>query len=58
MPALCSSRSSLDSRQIEAALSFYKALKVYPSPRELISVYDKTLPKVPVTKSPLGVLIC
>ncbi|KAI9677137.1 MAG: hypothetical protein M1822_008246 [Bathelium mastoideum] len=30
---------------IEAALCFYKALKVYPQPRELISIYDKTVPK-------------
>ncbi len=35
-----------DSKQVEAALSFYKALKVYPQPRELINVYDKTVPKV------------
>lgn len=31
--------------QVEAALCFYKALKVYPSPRDLISIYDKTVPK-------------
>lgn len=31
---------------VEAALCFYKALKVYPQPRELISIYDKTVPKV------------
>ncbi|KAJ5712445.1 hypothetical protein N7493_008913 [Penicillium malachiteum] len=31
--------------QIEAALSFYKALKVYPQPQDLISIYDKTVPK-------------
>ncbi|KXT01802.1 hypothetical protein AC578_2021 [Pseudocercospora eumusae] len=30
---------------VDAALCFYKALKVYPSPRELISIYDKTVPK-------------
>ena len=35
----------LGSDQIEAALCFYKALKVYPQPRELISIYDKTVPK-------------
>lgn len=33
------------SDQIEAALCFYKALKVYPQPRDLISIYDKTVPK-------------
>ncbi|KAF2265772.1 protein import receptor MAS20 [Lojkania enalia] len=30
---------------VEAALCFYRALKVYPNPRELISIYDKTVPK-------------
>ncbi|KAL9599480.1 MAG: hypothetical protein Q9219_003819 [cf. Caloplaca sp. 3 TL-2023] len=39
--ALCQSEST----QIEAALSFYKALKVYPQPSDLISIYDKTVPK-------------
>ncbi|KAI8633439.1 mitochondrial import receptor subunit tom-20 [Xylariaceae sp. FL1651] len=29
----------------EAALAFYKALKVYPTPRDLISIYDKTVDK-------------
>lgn len=33
------------SDQIEAALCFYKALKVYPQPRDLINIYDKTVPK-------------
>ncbi|KAL2051721.1 hypothetical protein ABVK25_008135 [Lepraria finkii] len=33
------------SRQVEAALCFYKALKVYPQPRDLISIYDKAVPK-------------
>ncbi|KAJ5102405.1 mitochondrial import receptor subunit (Tom20) [Penicillium alfredii] len=33
------------SNQIEAALAFYKALKVYPQPKDLISIYDKTVPK-------------
>ena len=31
---------------IEAALCFYKALKVYPQPSDLITIYDKTVPKV------------
>lgn len=31
---------------VEAALCFYKALKVYPQPKELINIYDKTVPKV------------
>lgn len=30
---------------IEAAIAFYKALKVYPQPRDLIAIYDKTVPK-------------
>ncbi|OJK04687.1 hypothetical protein ASPACDRAFT_38246 [Aspergillus aculeatus ATCC 16872] len=30
---------------VEAALCFYKALKVYPQPKDLISIYDKTVPK-------------
>lgn len=33
------------SRNIEAALAFYKALKVYPEPKDLINIYDKTVPK-------------
>ena len=31
---------------VDAAVCFYKALKVYPQPRELIGIYDKTVPKV------------
>lgn len=31
---------------VDAALCFYRALKVYPQPTELISIYDKTVPKV------------
>lgn len=27
---------------VEAALCFYKALKVYPTPSDLITIYDKT----------------
>ncbi|KAI9794351.1 MAG: hypothetical protein M1816_005420 [Peltula sp. TS41687] len=30
---------------IDAALCFYKALKVYPNPRDLITIYDKTVSK-------------
>ena len=33
------------STQIEAALCFYRALKVYPQPGDLITIYDKTVPK-------------
>ena len=31
---------------MEAALCFYKALKVYPTPMDLMGIYDKTVPKV------------
>lgn len=37
--------SSDGSDNIQAALSFYKALKVYPQPSDLITIYDKTVPK-------------
>ena len=37
--------SKLGSKLIEAALCFYKALKVYPQPKDLINIYDKTVPK-------------
>jgi len=30
---------------VDAALCFYRALKVYPQKQELISIYDKTVPK-------------
>ncbi|KAH9904132.1 mitochondrial import receptor subunit tom-20 [Xylariomycetidae sp. FL2044] len=33
------------SKTLEAALAFYKALKVYPTPADLIQIYDKTVPK-------------
>lgn len=35
----------IESTHIEAGLCFYKALKVYPQPGDLISIYDKTVPK-------------
>jgi hypothetical protein len=38
---------------VEAALCFYRALKVYPNPRELINIYDKTVPKVCGLAAPL-----
>jgi len=37
--------STDSSSALEAALCFYKALKVYPQPSDLISIYDKTVPK-------------
>jgi len=30
---------------VEAALCFYRALKVYPIPSDLMSIYDKTVTK-------------
>jgi import receptor subunit TOM20 len=35
-----------ESKSMEAALCFFRALKVYPTPEELINIYDKTVPKV------------
>ncbi|KAK4465231.1 mitochondrial outer membrane translocase complex, subunit Tom20 domain-containing protein [Cladorrhinum samala] len=32
-------------KSLEAALAFYKALKVYPTPGDLINIYDKTVSK-------------
>ncbi|CAG8632484.1 18621_t:CDS:2 [Gigaspora margarita] len=32
-------------RHLDAALCFYKALKVYPNPVELIMIYQKTIPE-------------
>jgi mitochondrial import receptor subunit TOM20 len=31
---------------MEAAMAFFRALKVYPQKSELINIYDKTVPKV------------
>ncbi|TRM67858.1 mitochondrial outer membrane translocase complex, subunit Tom20 domain-containing protein [Schizophyllum amplum] len=50
---------------LEAALSFYKGLQVYPSPMELIVIYQKTVPEpifkiitqmmdLDVSQNPLG----
>lgn len=36
-----------DENEIFAALSFYRALRVYPSPVDLLNIYDKSL-KAPV----------
>ncbi|KAK4134105.1 protein import receptor MAS20 [Trichocladium antarcticum] len=32
-------------KELDAALAFYKALKVYPTPGDLINIYDKTVSK-------------
>lgn len=39
------SLSGEGTNNVEAALCFYKALKVYPQPSDLITIYDKTVPK-------------
>lgn len=31
---------------MDSALAFYKGLKVYPAPGDLIKIYDSTVPKV------------
>jgi import receptor subunit TOM20 len=36
------SDKSIGTDNVEAALCFYKALKVYPQPSDLITIYDKT----------------
>jgi hypothetical protein len=41
------------SKIIDSALAFYKALKVYPTPSDLISIYDNTVPKVSSKRGPL-----
>lgn len=33
------------SQALESALAFYKGLKVYPAPGDLIRIYDSTVPK-------------
>ncbi|KHN98196.1 Protein import receptor MAS20-related protein [Metarhizium album ARSEF 1941] len=37
--------SSDPSQAVESALAFYKGLKVYPAPGDLIKIYDSTVPK-------------
>ena len=34
---------------MEAALCFYRALKVYPQPSDLMKIYDKTVPKAVIS---------
>ncbi|KAF5013680.1 hypothetical protein FDECE_337 [Fusarium decemcellulare] len=36
---------SAASKTLESALAFYKGLKVYPAPGDLIRIYDSTVPK-------------
>jgi len=38
--------SSLGADPMESALHFYRAMKVYPQPIELLGIYEKTVPKV------------
>ncbi|RYP55676.1 hypothetical protein DL769_010069 [Monosporascus sp. CRB-8-3] len=42
---LCGGGGGATSRTVEAALMFYKALKVYPIPKDLVEIYDKTVDK-------------
>jgi mitochondrial import receptor subunit TOM20 len=35
-----------ESQSLDAALCFFRALKVYPNSEELFQIYDKTVPKV------------
>jgi import receptor subunit TOM20 len=44
-----------ESQQMEAAMAFFRALKVYPQKSELINIYDKTVPKVRTLYSSLCV---
>ncbi|KZZ90442.1 Protein import receptor MAS20-related protein [Moelleriella libera RCEF 2490] len=37
--------SSDPTKSVESALAFYKGLKVYPAPSDLIKIYDSTVPK-------------
>ncbi|EFY87566.1 mitochondrial import receptor subunit tom-20 [Metarhizium acridum CQMa 102] len=41
--------SSDPSKAVESALAFYKGLKVYPAPGDLIKIYDSTVPKVRIS---------
>ncbi|TID25918.1 protein import receptor MAS20 [Venturia nashicola] len=36
---------NVESQSLEAALCFFRALKVYPNAEELFQIYDKTVPK-------------
>ncbi|KAK4080189.1 hypothetical protein Trihar35433_1294 [Trichoderma harzianum] len=36
------------SKMIDSALAFYKGLKVYPAPGDLIKIYDSTVPKLTI----------
>lgn len=45
LPVIDGSQIQLGSRRVEAAISLYKALKVYPSPEQLIVIYGQTVPK-------------
>lgn len=37
---------------MEAAVAFYRALKVYPTPSDLVNIYDKTVDKVRRRQAP------
>ncbi|POR38801.1 Mitochondrial import receptor subunit tom20, partial [Tolypocladium paradoxum] len=45
-PQRCSDTdASTATKSVESALAFYKGLKVYPAPGDLIKIYDSTVPK-------------
>ncbi len=39
-------RPTTASKGVEAALRFYRGLKVYSTPTDLLQIYDKTVPRV------------
>lgn len=46
LDAIVLANSHVASKAVESALAFYKGLKVYPAPGDLIKIYDSTVPKV------------
>lgn len=45
LPVTGSSQVFVESKKIEAAMCFYRAMKVYPEPENLMGIYQKTVPK-------------
>lgn len=39
------SQMLIESKKIEAAMCFYRAMRVYPEPENLMGIYQKTVPK-------------
>lgn len=44
---------NIATKMLDSALAFYKGLKVYPAPGDLIKIYDSTVPKVDAPPPPL-----